>query len=348
MPRTATYTASSEPFLVAREGPLFFGPQELASSDPSGPLPLTSLDADETAAQPTEPSRLFAPQADNAAIRFRHSGWHRRRERLLRVMHRHEPTLSTVNAVLGCGCAAWVQRDAADPRNVRISCNTCRHRLCEPCARTLGNRYAHRIADLLPTHDVRFVTLTLRATNEPLTLQIDRLYEAFKRLRRRKPWRTTQTAGVTLLEITWNDRSKTWHPHLHTLSIGRFLDQRVLAAEWLHVTGDSYIVHIRYVRDHHAAARYVAKYATKVVNHTVWHEDETVREALVALKGRRTVFAWGAWKGRLTEEPEPDGVEWLYVAPLHVVIQRAANGDPEAVSILEALRHQLGDDTYDP
>jgi hypothetical protein len=68
-----------------------------------------------------------------------------------------------------------------------------------------------------------------------------------------------QLGGSVSVETKWQSPNKwytradgtkyrgdgMWHPHLHVIAEGRFLDKHALSAAWHHATGDSFVVDIR-------------------------------------------------------------------------------------------------------
>jgi len=182
----------------------------------------------------------------------------------------------------------------------------------------------------------RFVTLTLKTTTEPLLYLLQHLYDSFSKLRRTKLWRGTQTGGVAFLEIKWNPNMMRWHPHLHILTEGKYIAHPALSKAWLKCTGSSFVVHVTRVNDAARAAAYVVKYASKPHDPSVLKDFDRLKEAIVALRGRKLCLTYGTWRGvKLTEVP--DQGEWEPVAPLATIITQARNGDDAARSILSRL-----------
>jgi len=186
------------------------------------------------------------------------------------------------------------------------------------------------------TKVLRFVTLTLKTSPAPLGEQLDRLYKCFKQLRDLALWRKNVTGGILFLELTIG-RDGGWHPHLHILASGSYLPQDALSAAWLKITGDSYIVDVRLVRNPAIAASYVAKYASKVVPASLTHDEPHLVEAILALRGRRTFSPFGSWTGWQLSKPPPDDCSWDIVAPLNQLLAAANGGDPEARRIVLSL-----------
>ena len=127
-----------------------------------------------------------------------------------------------------------------------------------------------------------------------------------------------------------------WHTHLHVLTEGQWLSKSWLSHAWNELTGDSYIVDIRLCESGERAAQYVAKYAGKGVHGSCYHEPDVLREAMLAIKGRRLVGKWGTWNELDLDRETPDG-EWSGVDTLGRLMTRARDGDTEALQIFQYL-----------
>lgn len=222
---------------------------------------------------------------------------------------------------------------ASDYEKLALCGNKCRDRFCLPCQKERAALIANHLISLLEGEPARFITLTLAHRNEPLKDTLDRLYKDYAKLRRTGLWMRTVRAAAATLEITYNRDRGEWHPHLHILARGRYVPHADLKAAWHKITGDSFIVDIRYVKDQSRAAQYVAKYAAKAQNGTYSTHPAALEEALAALKGRRMVMLTGEWYGMKLPERDHDG-SMIFVANLDVLLSRAIRGDPDARDIL--------------
>lgn len=269
-------------------------------------------------------------------VSFRHSGWQDRRSRVLASLARIDPDSSRHSRFASCGSHAWVLQSVTDPDVYRVACNKCRDRLCIPCARARGRRVAARVAELSQDREIRFITLTLRINWEPLSDQVTRLMRCFARLRRRVLWKSTQTGGVAFLELKRRPHNHTWHPHVHIITEGVFIEKRDLSKAWHEITGDSFIVDVRECKSSGHAAYYAAKYSGKAVHNGVENDPEMLDEAVLALKGRRLFTCFGTWSLPLDDDTVcPD--EWRTVATLRTVLERSLGGDLAYRAILDLL-----------
>lgn len=280
----------------------------------------------------------LADYADQGAttISFRHSGWARDRRRIAAALASIPVSPDRLDAFHRCGCRAWVQRSADDPSHYRVRAAHCHDRFCVPCSTARSRLIAANLIPKIAKRRSRFLTLTLRHSNLPLAAQIDKLYQSFRRLRRTKLWLRTVDGGCSMLECKYNAEKDEWHPHLHCLVVGNYVPHSDLREQWHRITGDSYIVDIRMVRDDAHAVNEVCKYASKPMTRGYAANTERLCEAIVALKGRRLVLTFGEWRGTLLTDQD-DATCWITVGPLTNIINDAAQGDETAKRILRII-----------
>lgn len=276
------------------------------------PCPDTSLDTDETYVPiSTGEFNRYDPGLSTTYSTFRHAGWAATRSRTARALHEVFPTGKRPGRFDTCGVNAHVYRHAADRERFQVRSEKCRDRWCVPCARERARQLAATLADHVAEKQCRFITLTLKSSQEPLKLLIDKLLQSFKELRRTILWKATQRGGAAFMEVKWNPQRDRWHPHLHILSEGKFIPQHHLKRLWFRITGDSFIVDVRLVKSRPDLCSYVTKYVTSPVSHSVTNHHDLLCEAIRALHGRRTATTFGSWRGlRLIALPESD--EWSY------------------------------------
>jgi hypothetical protein len=246
-----------------------------------------------------------------------------------------------------CGADCVIEY-CTEEKRYRLRASYCHCRHCEPCMKAKASLLAANLKEKLEENApwrYRFITLTLRSTPTPLTDQIKRLYQSYKKLRATKLWKNSQTGGAAMLEVKWHAATRTWHPHLHIVSEGTYLNSRDLSQTWHEITGDSYIVDIRRLQHAKDAAFYVAKYVSKGTNNEVWDDQQAAIEWICAMRGVRTAATFGKWRGyKLLKKPEQKGV-WKAVDLLRHVCSRARQGDEIAIRFLEGLRESF---QYDP
>lgn len=273
---------------------------------------------------------------DRTSVIFRHSGWHRVRRLIAEALYRTDQSFARQQEFKHCGSHAYVLRNCDDPEEYRIAGSCCRDRFCLPCGTERGCIIANNITDLIGTREIRFVTFTIKTHAEPLTQQLDKLYRSFQAIRRRGIWKQRVTGGVALLELKWSNRGDRWHPHLHCLIEGGWIDRKRLQRAWHEITGDSFVVDIRRPPNMQSVTRYVTKYVSKPFNSTFVNEREHLDEAILALKGRKLLVTFGRWRGKQLTSVPHDGT-WEKVGDLMYIINRAAQGDEDCRAIMAKL-----------
>lgn len=270
---------------------------------------------------------------------FRHHYWKAKREIVRKSLQNSGWSHQAVSNFDNCGAECVIEYSKEEGKyRVRGSYCKCRH--CEPCMRAKANLLSanlHKRLTEKPNGRYRFITLTLRHTDTPLKDQVKRLYTSFRKLRNGKLWRKSQRGGAAVLEIKWSKDSRKWHPHLHVISEGDFIDQKSLSGAWHSATGDSQIVDIRQLSSEKDAAHYVAKYMSKGVNNEVWNDEEAASEWISATKGTRMCLTFGTWRGYGLLKRSKDKGDWVAVDLLRHVASRARGGDTVAINLLLIL-----------
>jgi len=196
----------------------------------------------------------------------------------------------------------------------------CRLRACPICAEIRSHKwYTYLSASVKLWTAPKHITLTLRSSDQPLSDQINRLIHCFRRLRQRSLWKSRSPWGYWTLEITFNEVTNQWHPHLHVICNMRFLPVVALQEAWREITGDSHVVKITTV--HGDIASYLCKYIAKTS--TVYSAPVDPFELNATLKGRRFAQQFGKWP-QLTK---PIPTSCTFVGTVWQILQRAALGD---------------------
>ena len=181
-------------------------------------------------------------------------------------------------------------------------------------------------------------TLTLGDDGCPLNERLTRLLRCFSKLRRQKIWKSSASNGAAVVEITRGQHGDHWHVHLHAIHTGKPFKRDALSAAWLGITGDSFIVHSRWVRDGDADAGYVATYATKGCSHDVLEDFNSLVEAVCALRGRRLFLTWGGWRGMDVDREDSSEAGWRRVGSFTEIARKAAGGDVWAIGVMRSLK----------
>lgn len=101
-----------------------------------------------------------------------------------------------------------------------MSAQFCKDRFCPICSwrRSIKNvdNLCKVCSFLLPKYSFRFLTLTIRNT-ESLSAGLDQLLKAWYTFSKSKIFKKHCFGYHRSLEITYNQHSRTWHPHLHIM-----------------------------------------------------------------------------------------------------------------------------------
>jgi len=268
---------------------------------------------------------------------FRHSGWATKRARTIEALQLAGVTPAAMHRFHQCGSAAWVLVEKSDNPRYRVQCERCRNRWCDACAREKRVLLQQNLLAQLPRVRLRFLTLTLKSTDQTAGECVQRLYACFRKLRQRSKIKKLVKGGIAFLELTINHDTRRYHPHLHVIFEGSYLPLDLVRKQWLSVTGDSWIVDVRELPKPEVCVSYVTKYATKAIDSGIWQDPQTFAHVIQELKGTRTLFTFGSWRGMdLLKKPE-DSAEWQTLGKLDAIYTRAKNGDTEAQAILAHL-----------
>jgi len=212
-----------------------------------------------------------------------------------------------------CRTEAWVVQHE-ETKHIRIASRKCNQRWCPMCSKTKRWIITNSVAAWARTaRHPKFLTFTLKSSPSPLEVQVSRLYDAFRDLRKRAWWKRKVSGGVWFFQLTVNKSTGLWHPHIHVLIDGDYIAKEFLSREWLQLTCDSKIIDIRKVHDPEQAAEYVARYATTpgdLLKCTIAQGSAMI----IGLKGRRMCGSFGTAKGiALRPQPSPDHGQWRKV-----------------------------------
>ena len=307
------------------------------------PKPRTKEEIRKACQKPEKVEWVDGPELSEDEEWFRHYNWREKRKVVRQAMQEAGTTAGAMQRFDSCGCDCSVEWNATEKRYRVIACY-CHSRHCEPCMKGKSSLIINNLRASLQDRkhrQFRFITLTLKSIpGTPLKPQIKRLYDSYNKLRRTPLWKKSQKGGVATLEIKWTNAGA-WHPHLHIISEGDFVDTYKLSTAWLAITGDSHIVDVRKMSGDKDVAYYVGKYITKGTNDAVWEDPARAVEWVKAVKGLRMAATFGNWRGlKLLRREKDQPGEWTFVASLGSLVRRAQNNDMEAVLLLVKLTEE--------
>lgn len=251
------------------------------------------------------------------------------------------------------------------PRQKLYRANFCKHRLCPMCSwrrSLLIFAQTAQVVDAItadfPTTRYIFVTFTIKncpATAETLAEALDMMNEGFKRLvNKRRGYKAAAGFQKNLLgymkavEVTYNERSDTYHPHIHAIfavRAGYFAGRDYLTKQkwqdiWSELLGIDYNAlvmpkNIDMSKGRGAVAE-VAKYPLKPADLLRVKNKRKAAEALVGLAlalGGRRLTTWGGlfkdYRARLKlQDVEADDANLINadeaseISPVEVVLYR--------------------------
>lgn len=218
--------------------------------------------------------------------------------------------------------------------------NFCKHRYCPICQWRASRKVYGQIAqiyDYIATPQSRFALLTLTIRNMTnLEDGVKQCFEGLKRFTNNRNVKKSIQGWMRTLEITYNDKDLTWHPHVHMLlhlsdnyftDDKAYLTQREYERIWRLCVRADYItqVDVRAIKDDVTGAlAEVAKYAVKPSSVLTSHaEVETIRELIAATYHRRLRSFGGSFKRAakalgvqaepVDELPQPSESDTVYI-----------------------------------
>lgn len=219
--------------------------------------------------------------------------------------------------------------------DVKVMTDSCRQRWCPMCASQKANFAKDSVQSWIESLDSpRFLTLTLKHCEDPLLPQIEFLQDAFRRLRYRAWWKKRVFGGVWFLQVHRSSEDGCWHPHLHILLDGKYLEQGKLSDLWDLVTWGSTVVYMTRIHDPEDSAKYVARYSARPARFVKKKKGSQEVECVVpladrvemieALKGKRLSGTFGTAKCiTLTAPKIKSDNDWLMVGYYDTLVKDA-------------------------
>jgi plasmid rolling circle replication initiator protein Rep len=194
----------------------------------------------------------------------------------------------------------------------------CQTRACPICAWRRSLKGRHRLMGLVKyAHQqgdhVLFLTLTL-ANSPTIDGQVDRIWKAYGKLRRRKLWKERVQAAFARIETTWKP-AEGYHVHMHLLIAvpriswrrlqegARTFDKDEIERAWREITGDSYITRVKGLKD-----RLVVTDRHRKQSAELRAEGIRIKPALIAAADELAKYPVKEddFLGRMPEAPDPE------------------------------------------
>jgi len=264
-----------------------------------------------------------------------HTGHHAARRRIIgALMDGGEAAEKRAGKLALCGRHPVICQDVESGELVGSQAR-CKARICPTCAKIRANKAARRIREALKeADDPRFLTLTLKGSDDPLADQIRHLRESFARLRRAKEWKQHVRGGVYTVEVKWGKSRGQWHPHLHCIIDGTYWQQQAISKAWETASRGSSIVDIRRVHGAEALSRYITKYIAKSSD-TDGMPAARLVEWSESVHGLRMLQTFGTLHGHDRDPREPaEPRQFEHVVYIGALQCGKANGDQRASRLL--------------
>ena len=175
-----------------------------------------------------------------------------------------------INRALGCGSFIKVTQDGLKSR-------FCGNRFCLVCNRIrTAQLYAMYETPLKALPDLHFVTLTIKnPTKDKLKGSIQQMYRDFKLLKDALRKQKVKLLGLRKLEITYNDRENTYHPHYHLIISGQY-EAENLVESWLDYNETASYKAQNIKKADESALKELFKYFTKLKSNNSYSEKITI------------------------------------------------------------------------
>ena len=171
------------------------------------------------------------------------------------------------NRLEQCSTTNEVYWDVTDHKAI-VAPHRCNSRWCPICGKIRRSKLQSRIVHLVRKYgqeDLRFVTITQRDyPHETLLHAGDRLRKSLKELYRTGLWHDLVKDWYIRYEADYNPIRQSWHYHAHLLTHGRYMPVDKIRRVWQQITGDSYLIDVRRVREN--SEMELAKYVSKLSN----------------------------------------------------------------------------------
>lgn len=268
------------------------------------------------------------------AIHARHAS---ERNKLMDSLAKEPAFRRRITRISECASHGRLYLDG-DPPQVRLWVHRCGDRLCPLCSKFRARQIARQLKTVIDRCKVvRHVCLTVQTfPGGSLASAIAHLRESFRKLRRSDLWHEHVFGGAYVIEVTFNEKDQRWHPHIHLIYDGTYIDQKYLSSVWEDCTRGSPVVWIGRAGDRHA--QYLAKYAGKPVDLHKWPAAQICEYAHVT-HGMRMVQCIGSMHGvKLNDSdshPEPPAVR--HMISLAALLQRARGNHAAARQMCQWL-----------
>ena len=249
----------------------------------------------------------------------------------------NDASASRLRRFAHCAASWYMLESRSRPGVFKLSPDFCHDRWCVPCSKLRAETISGNLLTALAGRPTRMLTLTVRSVDVPLREQVKHLLASFRRLRRLPLWNRHVRGGVAILEVTKNEQTGLWHPHLHCLTEGSYIPLPAFRDEWERCTGDSRVLHVQYVGTPGRACHYVSKYLTKPCINALYHDPVALAHAVDALRGQKQLVTFGTWRRfKLTALLKED--DWKSLGHWHELVYQQNDAGRRLCQLIQAMQ----------
>lgn len=200
---------------------------------------------------------------------------------------------NAINNILNCGSIITLNESGQI-----IAANFCKNKLCPICAwRKSLKRYSENnqaFSFINDNFDKSYIFLTLTIQNvSDLKEGIDKLNDGFKRMSNTKKFKDISLGYYRNIEITFNEKTKKWHPHSHIIicvnksyfKSNKYIKSKEWLKMWQEATRDENISQVKVSAvknkngevDVFAAVLEISKYMSKILQISKFNYSEAVK-----------------------------------------------------------------------
>ena len=195
-----------------------------------------------------------------------------------------------------CCTGAWFVRDNKTSL-VKVISHKCKLRWCPICAKNKAYNISKAVEESLkPNAEIRLLTLTLKDDGSGLISSSNRIYKCFQRLRKTSKFKKFVSGGIWFYQLKYGQKNQNWHPHIHCLITGKYFKKAKIKELWQKITGDSYVIDIRYAQNKKKVLAYVSRYVSRPVALSDCPIFE-YRKLFDAFRSRKLCGSWGNLRG---------------------------------------------------
>jgi hypothetical protein len=206
----------------------------------------------------------------------------------------------------------WYESEGGEGwKEHRFVCHCGLTRACAMCRRRWVNVARERILKWFDSRKEKAKFVTLTSVHVARIGEITKLMDLAVQLLSWH-WPKNFVAVGEFTEPTEDGSQGLWYCHVHAIVVGDYVPQKVLSNEWAGLTGNSYVVDIRKIRDveKRYPIAYITKYLTKPLENMARQEPKRVVEVTRGLYHKRLLRAHGFKKAaREGRGLEPESVE---------------------------------------